>query len=208
VDGKSVFDTFTDTLKLEKLHPVDLLIGSNEHESLMYLDKTETVDNWLKNQLGIDNSDNLRKLIDVSSNGRDQLNVLATASGFTCPALHLAKGVAVTRDQSWVYYFTRQRDGEMAESMGAYHGAELPYVFDTHDDWLPTSQVDRRLTNTMKNYWTNFANTANPNGLYLPNWPRFTINSSETLVMGNDISNALHPSLELCEYLESRFAAR
>jgi para-nitrobenzyl esterase len=96
----------------------------------------------------------------------------------------------------------------MAESMGAYHGAELPYVFDTHDDWLPTSQVDRRLTNTMKNYWTNFAKTANPNGLDLPNWPRFTINSSEILVMGNDISNALHPSLELCEYLESRFAAR
>jgi para-nitrobenzyl esterase len=206
VDGKSVFETFTDTLKLEKLHPVDLLIGSNEHESLMYLDKTESVDNWLKNQLGIDNSDNLRKLLNVSSNKRDQLNVLATASGFTCPAINLAKGVAATRDQSWVYYFTRQRDGEMAESMGAYHGAELPYVFDTHDDWLPTSQVDRRLTKTMKNYWTNFAKTANPNGLYLPNWPRFTVNSSKILVMGNDISNALHPSLELCEYLESRFA--
>ena len=139
----------------------------------MYLNKTESVDNWLKNQLGIDNSDNLRKLLNVSSNKRDQLNVLATASGFTCPAINLAKGVAATREQSWVYYFTRQRDGEMAESMGAYHGAELPYVFDTHDDWLPTSQIDRRLTKTMKNYWTNFAKTANPNGLYLPNWPRF-----------------------------------
>jgi carboxylesterase type B len=24
---------------------------------------------------------------------------------------------------------------------GAYHGAELPYVFDTHDAWIPTGYV-------------------------------------------------------------------
>ena len=30
----------------------------------------------------------------------------------------------------------RVREGEKAKKYGAYHGAELPYVFDTHDDWL------------------------------------------------------------------------
>jgi para-nitrobenzyl esterase len=208
VDNKSIFEIFTDTLKSEKLHPVDLLIGSNEHESLMYLDEEETVDNWLKSQLDISNSDKLRELIDPSLKEREQLNVLATASAFTCPALSLAKGVALERGYSWVYYFTRQRDGEMAEFMGAYHGAELPYIFDTHDDWLPTSNIDRRLTKTMKKYWTNFAKTGNPNGFSLPEWPNFTHQSPEILVLDDKAASALHPSSNLCEYLDSRFADR
>ena len=48
--------------------------------------------------------------------------------------------------------------------LGAYHGAEIPYVFDTADDWLPHDETDTQLTKIMQDYWINFARTGTPNG--------------------------------------------
>ena len=45
--------------------------------------------------------------------------------------------------------------------MGAYHGAELPYIFNTHDDWLPTSDIDIFITNKIQDFWINFIKTGN-----------------------------------------------
>ena len=48
--------------------------------------------------------------------------------------------------------------------MRAYHGAELPYTFGTHPSWMPTTDVDRALTDKILGYWTSFAATGDPNG--------------------------------------------
>jgi para-nitrobenzyl esterase len=89
--------------------------------------------------------------------------------------------------------------------MGAYHGAELPYVFDTHDDWLPTSQVDRQLTDLIKRYWVNFATTGNPNDDDLTFWPQFTAQIPKVITLGNTIDVSTHSQAALCEFLGPRF---
>ena len=48
--------------------------------------------------------------------------------------------------------------------MGAYHGAELLHIFNTHDDWLLTSDTDILITNKIQDFWVNFYKT-NPNKL-------------------------------------------
>jgi len=56
---------------------------------------------------------------------------------------------------------------------GAYHGAEISYVFDTlpaHPKWAVTD-ADRRVAAQMSTYWANFIKTGNPNGAGLPAWP-------------------------------------
>ena len=53
--------------------------------------------------------------------------------------------------------------GQADHGIGAYHGAEIPYVFDTHDGWLPTDAIDHDLTRRMMGYWLNFATTGDPN---------------------------------------------
>ena len=72
-----------------------------------------------------------------------------------------------------MYHFTRVREGREAAELRAYHGAELPYVFGTHDAWLPTSADDERLTREMMRAWVRFAATGSPEGTEGPAWPMF-----------------------------------
>lgn len=205
VDGQSVLEPLVDTIKAKKLHTTELLIGSNEHESLMYLNENLSVEEWLQSEANSEDIMALQLLVDHFPNEQDQLNMLSTAKTFLCPALRLAEEISGMRGHSWVYYFNRQRDGEMAATMGAYHGAELPYVFDTHDDWLPTSQVDRQLTDLIKRYWVNFATTGNPNDDDLTFWPQFTAQIPKVITLGDTIDVSTHSQAALCEFLGPRF---
>lgn len=61
------------------------------------------------------------------------------------------------------------------KDLGAYHGAELAYVFGNFvpRDWAWTD-ADRALANTVQQYWVNFATNGDPNGPGLPAWSVFS----------------------------------
>jgi para-nitrobenzyl esterase len=63
-----------------------------------------------------------------------------------------------------------------APRLGAYHSAEIEYVFGQLDSKTDTTwtQEDRDVSHAMQKYWSNFARTGNPNGAGLANWPMYT----------------------------------
>ena len=62
-----------------------------------------------------------------------------------------------------------------APRMGAYHSAEIEYVFGQLDSKTDViwRDSDRQVSDVMQKYWSNFAKGGNPNGAGLPNWPPY-----------------------------------
>ncbi|MGW6791586.1 carboxylesterase/lipase family protein [Streptomyces chartreusis] len=57
--------------------------------------------------------------------------------------------------------------------LGAYHTAELPYLFDVADLPLRLNAQQQRLSQRMIGFWAEFARTGNPNGqAATTDWPR------------------------------------
>ncbi len=80
---------------------------------------------------------------------------------------------------SYAYCFSRDLPGDeeanepesFGNMPGAFHSAELWYVFGTLDNcWRPMTEADYELSERMVTYWTNFAKYGNPNGETVPEW--------------------------------------
>ena len=86
--------------------------------------------------------------------------------------------------------------------LGAPHSDEIEYVFGTLDSrpgtkWRPE---DRKLSNEMGEYWTNFARTGNPNGDSLANWPTYNAADNWQVMHLNATSEA-KPDTQRARYL-------
>ena len=87
---------------------------------------------------------------------------------------------------AYVYRFTRPAPGSDPIKVGAFHSAELAYVFGTQASIdRPWSKRDSALSDEMQQYWTNFAKTDDPNGPGLPAWPRYGALAQEAMELGD-----------------------
>lgn len=82
-----------------------------------------------------------------------------------------ARATAATAAPSWTYFFSRVPPSKK-QTLGAFHAAEIPFVFGSHEEVLGISDDDAALTDIMVGYWANFAKSGNPNGADLPAWPQ------------------------------------
>jgi para-nitrobenzyl esterase len=89
----------------------------------------------------------------------------------------------------------------MSEDIGARHAGEIEYVFGQLDSvpkvtWDPS---DRRLSDLMMSYWSNFARTGDPAGSGLPAWPRYE-KSAAYPVMHLDAESQAKPDATRARY--------
>jgi para-nitrobenzyl esterase len=85
--------------------------------------------------------------------------------------------------------------------LGAFHSDDIEYVFGTLDSrpeaaWRPE---DRKLSDQIGAYWTNFAHTGNPNGTGLPDWPVYK--PEQWQVMHLDANSEAKPDTQRDRYL-------
>jgi len=74
--------------------------------------------------------------------------------------------------KAYAYEFSRALPGDSA---GAFHSAELWYVFKTLDkSWRPFTNGDYVLSDHMVDFWTNFAKYGDPNGKEKEVWIPYT----------------------------------
>ncbi|MFM7272746.1 MAG: carboxylesterase/lipase family protein, partial [Gammaproteobacteria bacterium] len=193
VDGDTVPVPTAERIAAGHLARVPLLIGSNGDEWRMYLEASLDEAAWIRTNAPGQEAAIAGALSGIQDPLR-RLDLLETANLFVCPSLWLAAQVHQQGSRAFVYHFTRVREGAGGERIGAYHGAEIPYVFGTHDAWLPTTADDRGLGERLMAYWRNFAASGDPNGRGLPIWPAWDAQSSRTMRLDRTDAPLPHPS--------------
>jgi para-nitrobenzyl esterase len=92
--------------------------------------------------------------------------------GYVCPNQDSAR-VLAGQTRTYAYEFADPApplifDLDPPFALGAYHGADVPYLWDTPAALSPAQQ---RLSNRMLDYLGRFAATGDPNGPRTPHWP-------------------------------------
>ena len=175
------------------INPVDLIIGTNRDEWLMYLDQDTAREDLARWKSDHPEASDLIDSLHAAYGTLGALDRLETAAFMRCPGQTLAKTLATAGRSVYVYEFDRARPGAMEAGLGSYHGSEIPYVFDTHDGWLPTDEADRSLTEFMSRAWTRFAATGHPS----PEWPEFS-ETGNVLILNETRDTAPPASAALC----------
>ncbi len=205
VDGYVLHDYSEVLYKSGRINPANILIGSNADEKLMYAPQ-EVSDEAIENLIDqyYQKGARIRVLAQVQnqSSNREKYAKLMDAKQQSCTAQLQADAiVSKGTGDVYLYYFTRVRPGAGGKLLGSYHGAELPYVFDSHDDWLSGDEVDRNLTETMMSYWLNFARTGNPNDPDLAVWPSYNPATRIAMELGDTPGPIDAPNRALCDLL-------
>jgi para-nitrobenzyl esterase len=182
---------------------LNVLAGTNKDEWRMYVDAdagSEDVEQWIRDSapefLG-----NLLDIVSDETDARRALDRLISAKRMLCPTRFIAGRATAAGGEGSVYWFTRQREGQVGETLGVYHGAELPYVFNQHDAWLPTTDADRAVTETLMSYWVSYASTGSVRTENLPEWPMYSASRPWVMELGDQVGVIEPPDAWLCKYL-------
>lgn len=107
------------------------------------------------------------------------------------------------------YFYSRPRPamnpakGTQGPAKGASHSAEIEYAMGNLDGndvyaWTPD---DRKVSETMFAYFSNFVKTGNPNGDTLPKWPAMPAKGTGGQVMHIDVDSHAEPDKTRPRYL-------
>ncbi len=168
LDGKVLPHDMWAAFRTKLEAPVPFMLGSNSHEFP-----------------GIPRSNprpDLHHFVDD-----DEYEVLAEAYGdrgvlddhlisdflFTQQARALARLHSANGHPTFLYLFSVVDDDAAAQGMGARHGAEIPYVFDTLGSVGEGGLAQRTVAGTMNATWRAFAAHGEPNDADLTSWPDY-----------------------------------
>ena len=200
IDGNLIQKEILNIYSSGTLNKVDLIIGSNKNEEYLYIDKELTVEDLIKQTAEMNpyKADKIISLLDLSDIPLAS-DRLGTNRLTACPSIFIARQMTKSGNKVFQYLFSKQR--LKSENILSYHGAEIPYVFGTHDVYLPTTDNDLKLTASMMNYWTQFAKKGNPNSddtdVY---WSEFGTNENY-IILDTAIKTDKKMEQDLCDLI-------
>jgi len=107
-------------------------------------------------------------------------------SMFGAKAYFYAARHAGNGESAFLYYFTNTSPLKN-QTAGAFHAAEIPYVFGSEVAIFPIDDAGRELSGKMSRYWRNFAFNGDPADQDLPPWQAFGEDVNAWMVLGPEL---------------------
>ncbi len=141
---------------------------------------------------------------------QDQADIreaMLAIAGHTRFNLHMRTWARMTaaagRSKAYMYYFSHVPPHPRNAELGAFHTAEIPYVFnDLAQRAWRYRDYDHELADAMSSYWTNFAATGDPNGKGLPTWVPYDLTTEPYLEFGDAVTLRYHLLKKQLDFLD------
>ena len=132
---------------------------------------------------------------------------LTSDAKFICTARWAARALAAGQDEPvFRYYFTHPYTNGTAGllQLGAYHAAELPYVFGNLGiaGYVPTAG-EVALSAAIQGYWSRLAATGDPNGEGAVAWPTYDAASDPFLQLDDPVAAGEGVRTRQCDFWDS-----
>jgi para-nitrobenzyl esterase len=206
IDGYVLKESPISAIQANRHNNVPIMIGTNKDEATIFtvslpVDTKASYRKTVRSLFPTISKDILKQYpaSDYPSS-RDAFNAFITDISFVCPSRWAALMSSVNQQQTYVYSFANVFELAQVKPFGAFHGQELLFVFNNFLN-IPPSQEQRRLSEMMLTYWTNFAKVGDPNGLNVPVWPKYSQATDMHQVLNVSISSQRGLRKEFCEFL-------
>ncbi|KAK7488897.1 hypothetical protein BaRGS_00019854 [Batillaria attramentaria] len=217
VDGYFLPEHPHDLIRKGEVKDTEVLLGANKDEGTFWL-LYAFPDDYPLNNSGQVSRSRFRELIHgVTLNGNDEMvdayvfeysdsvvpslrrtyrELVGDMAGddlFTCPVADFANDFAKNHSVFLYSFQHRLANNPWPAWTGVMHGYEVEAVFGLPEEFQYSTQ-DRDLASRVMSYWTNFAETGNPNSGGVTVWPAMTSEGQEYLVIkgdGDTVENGL-----------------
>ena len=214
VDGWFFPESLESLYRAGKVNKVPMLLGSNSDEGQHFIRSVMSASEFAekaRKDYGVD----AEKFLRLYPSDSDAAAKISQQHEFADKAAlaerTLAAYVVGGGAKAYLYYFAYLDTGgynseppTLGLTLGADHGAELPYVFGLLSHWkTKVPENDLKLQGTVMSYWTNFVKTLDPNGSGLPGWKPFKENDDAVMVLDRTVGMQPHPRGGQLDFLKT-----